>query len=110
MRPLKGARQCDLDLLSEEEYHFPVPIHRIVRRMKLFGGVVDECGDPVQLDTDNILLKAFINVHTPTMKKTTRVRYEKEIKKYLDKAYICPGEGVGIGCSEYWGSAPPSAL
>lgn len=95
LKPLDGARQCDLDVLSEEEYHFPVPIHRIVRRMRMFGGVGNTCGDPVEIDSENILLKAFINVHTPTMPRTVRVRYEREIKKYLDKANICPGEGVG---------------
>lgn len=94
VKPLKGASPDDLKLLSESHYHFPVPIHRIVRRMELFGGVLPGCGPPVD-GIDNILLSAFINVHTPNMESTTRVRYEKEIIDYLDKANICPGECVG---------------
>ena len=94
LKPLKDARKEDLDMLTETHYHFPVPIHRIVRRMELFGGVLPGCGPPVQ-GIDNKLLSAFINVHTPNMQPTTRVRYEREIFKYLDQAKICPGECVG---------------
>lgn len=94
MRPLKGARACDMQLLTKTHYHFPVPIHRIVRRMQLFGGVLPGCGPPVE-GIDNLLLSAFINVHTPNMTPTTRVRYEREIRKCMDKALICPGECVG---------------
>lgn len=94
LKPLKDARKEDLDMLTETHYHFPVPIHRIVRRMELFGGVLPGCGPSVQ-GIDNKLLSAFINVHTPNMQPTTRVRYEREIFKYLDQAKICPGECVG---------------
>ena len=94
MRPLKDARLDDLELLTESHYHFPVPIHRIVRRMQLFGGVLPGCGPPVS-GIDNMLLSAFINVHTPNMEPTTRARYEREIQKYMDQAKICPGECVG---------------
>ena len=95
LKPLPGARAEDLEMLTAETYHFPVPIHRIVRRMRLFGGVGHECGDIVDLDSDNALLKAFINVHTPKMIPSVRSRYEMEIQKYLDRAMVCPGEGVG---------------
>lgn len=95
VKPLPGANPADMELLKDDTYHFPVPIHRIVRRMRLFGGVGNTCGNPVEIDSDNILLRAFINVHTPTMTSYTRVRYEMEIKKYLDRANICPGEAVG---------------
>lgn len=95
VKPLPGARKEDLELLKDEKYHFPVPVHRIVRRMRLFGGVGNSCGDPVRIDSDNVLLQAFINVHTPTMIPSVRSRYEKEIEKYLAKASVCPGESVG---------------
>ena len=95
LNPLPGARAEDLELLTSETYHFPVPICRIVRRMRLYGGVGNVCGDAVYLDSDNALMRAFINVHTPTMIPSVRARYEMEIQKYLDKANICPGEGVG---------------
>lgn len=94
LRPLPAARAEDLKLLTETCYHFPVPIHRIVRRMELFGGVLSGCGPPVD-GIVNELLSAFINVHTPNMIPTTRARYEREITKYLDQANICPGECVG---------------
>jgi len=94
VKPLEGASLDDLKMLTKTHYHFPVPIHRIVRRMELFGGVLPGCGPPVD-GIDNILLSAFINVHTPNMESTTRVRYEKEILDYMDKANICPGECVG---------------
>lgn len=95
VKPLVGAIQKDLDMLTKSHYHFPIPIHRIVRRMELFGGVQQGCGPPVDIDSDNELLKAFVNVHTPNMIPSTRARYEQEIQKYLDKAKICPGECVG---------------
>ena len=93
-RPLADARDEDLQHLSETHYHFPVPIHRIVRRMELFGGVLPGCGPAVE-GIANTLLSAFINVHTPNMLPTTRARYEREITKYLDRANICVGECVG---------------
>ena len=94
MRPIPGARKEDLDMLTETHYHFPVPVCRIVRRMELFGGVLKGCGRPVD-GIDNMLLSAFINVHTPRMTEPTRARYEMEIFKYLDRAKICHGECVG---------------
>lgn len=94
VKPLNGARLQDLKVLTATSYHFPVPIHRIVRRMELYGGVLPGCGPPVD-GVDNILLSAFINVHTPNMTLVTRSRYENEIFKYLDRAKICPGECVG---------------
>lgn len=94
VHPLPGANQLDLDLLTEDTYHFPVPIRRIVRRMELHGGVRNECGPPVTF-VDNRLLRAFINVHTPIMPPLLRERYEQDIQSYLDKALISAGEGVG---------------
>jgi len=94
LRPLPGAKQADMDMLTEETYHFPVPIHRIVRRIKLHGGVTNRCGRPITF-VENPLLRAFINVHTPRMSPLLRERYEQDIKSYLDRAKICGGEGVG---------------
>lgn len=94
LRPLAEARVEDLKHLTETQYHFPVPIHRIVRRMGLFGGVLPGCGPAVK-GIENKLLSAFINVHTPNMIPTTRARYEREITQYLDRAFINPGECVG---------------
>ena len=106
VKPIEGASMDALTLLTETHYHFPVPIHRIVRRMQLFGGVLPGCGPPVG-GIDNVLLSAFINVHTPNMEPVTRVRYEKEIMDYLDKAKICPGECVGACSPKYWGAYNP---
>ena len=94
-RPLPGARQEDLDLLTSSAYHFPVPIHRIVRRMQFYDNVVMECGEPPVIPTKNPLLQAFINVHTPKMNAVTKKIYVKEITKYLERAGICEGECVG---------------
>ena len=94
LKPLPGARSEDLDMLNAESYHFPVPIHRIVRKIELFGGVTMICGPPIHF-TDNRLLQAFINVHTPTMTQSTAYRFETMIKTCLERANISPGECVG---------------
>lgn len=90
--PLKGARPEDLALLGEKE-HFPVPIHRIVRKMRRFGRVGHRCGHRVS--TGNVKLDAFINVHTPEMDPSVRLRFDQEVEKYIAKAKISQGEGVG---------------
>ena len=95
VKPLPGARREDLDMLRDGVYHFPVPIHRIVNQMSFYGEVTMMCGAPVLLSTKNVLLQAFINVHTPTMSVQLRKTYVSEIEKYLQKAYICEGECVG---------------
>ena len=95
VKPLPGARPEDLAMLTEKTYHFPVPIHRIARQMTFYGSVVPICGTPVVLSTQNPLLQAFINVHTPTMDAQLQKLYVREIEKYLAKACICEGECVG---------------
>ena len=96
VKPLPGARKEDLDMLTEKTYHFPVPIHRIVREMSFYGSVYPICSPvPPQVPGINPLLRAFINVHTPTMDSSIQKRYTQEIEKYLSKANICEGECVG---------------
>lgn len=94
MKPLPGARQEDLDLLREKTYHFPVPMRRILKSIQLYGGVEMECGPAMEF-TENILLQAFINVHTPRMSASTAYRFQEMVRKCLDKAKISPGECVG---------------
>ena len=95
VKPLPGARTEDLDMLKDKTYHFPVPIHRIARQMTFYGAVTPTCGAPPVLSTQNPLLQAFINVHTPTMDSQIRKIYVQEIEKYLARANICEGECVG---------------
>lgn len=94
VKPLPGARQEDLAMLTEKTYHFPVPMQRILKNIQLYGGVRMECGIPIEF-TDNKLLQAFINVHTPVMSAATSHRFHEMVQKCLDKAKISPGECVG---------------
>ena len=88
VKPLVGAIQKDLDMLTKSHYHFPVPVHRIVRRMELFGGVQKGCGPPVDIDSDNELLKAFIErahpQHDPEYEGKVRARDSKVSRKGKD--------------------------
>jgi len=95
VKPLPGARQEDLNMLTQKTYHFPVPIHRIARQMTFYDKVTQTCGAPPVLSTQNPLLQAFINVHTPTMGSQLQKLYVQQIEKYLSKANICEGECVG---------------
>ena len=96
VKPLPGARPEDLAMLKDKTYHFPVPIHRIVRQMSFYGAVIPMCSRvPPEIPGVNPLLQAFINVHTPTMGTELDKIYVAEIKKYLSKADICEGECVG---------------
>jgi len=95
VKPLPGARAEDLAMLNAKTYHFPVPIHRIVREMSFYGEVKMQCGVAAVLSTQNLLLQAFINVHTPVMDPTVSKIYVQQIEKYLSKANICEGECVG---------------
>jgi len=92
VKPLKGADAAMVAMLREAE-HFPVPIHRIVQNMRDIGGVGHTCGTPVH--TGNEKLDAFISVHTPIMIPSTRKIFEEEIRSRLDRARVCPYEGVG---------------
>ena len=94
MQPLPGARKEDMDLLTKKTYHFPVPMKRILKKIQLYGGVKLECGLPIHF-TDNKLLQAFINVHTPVMSASTAHRFTEMVTMYIEKAKISPGECVG---------------
>jgi hypothetical protein len=94
IQPLPGARKEDLDLLTNKTYHFPVPMKRILRKIQLYGGVKMQCGPPIFFTT-NMLLQAFINVHTPVMSASTTHRFQEMISKCIEKAKISPGECVG---------------
>ncbi len=94
LQPLPGARQDDLDLLTRQTYHFPVPMRRILRKIQLYGGVKMQCGPSIHF-TKNILLQAFINVYTPIMTASTAHRFTNMVSECIEKARVSPGECVG---------------
>ena len=83
-----GARKEDMTLLSSKTYHFPVLMKRILRKIQLYGGVTLQCGPPIHF-TQNALLQAFINVHTPIMSETTSHRFKEMVSKSIQTAK-CP--------------------
>ena len=96
VKPLVGAIQKDLDMLTKSHYHFPVPVHRIVRRMELFGGVQKGCGPPVDIDSDNELLKAARErahpQHDPKHEGKVRARDSKVSRQGKDMSWgVCRG-------------------